>query len=112
MPSKKRFAVNDRCNKNSTGFQQQHHDALFALAKSQKYYYFFLPAMDLFMAGFIILAMFRLDRRNFENKTHSKIKDFEHGPCRAKLESITINFILGQGRLYLLVTEFEIMLEF
>ena len=45
-----------------------------------------------------------------ENKTHSKIKDIERGPWKAKLEFTTTDFSLGQGTLYL--TEYEIMLEF
>ena len=45
-----------------------------------------------------------------ENKTHAKIKDTEHEPCKAKLEFIIIDFILGWGTLYL--TEYKIMLEF
>ena len=37
-------------------------------------------------------------REFVENKTHSKIKDIEHGPYKEKLEFIIIDFIiLGQG---------------
>ena len=38
------------------------------------------------------------------------MKDIEHGPCKAKLEFIIIDFILRQKNSFL--TEYEIMLEF
>ena len=49
--------------------------------------------MDLFRAG-LNLANFQADVQINENKTHSKIKDIEHGPCKVKLEFIIIDFIL------------------
>ena len=54
--------------------------------------------MDLFRAG-LNLANFPPDVRIIENKTHSKIKDFEHEPCKAKLEFTISDFILRQGTL-------------
>ena len=45
-----------------------------------------------------------------ENRTHANIKDIEHGPCKAKLELIIIDFNLGQGTIYL--TEYKNTLEF
>ena len=54
--------------------------------------------MDLFREV-LNLANFQPDVRIIENKTHSKIKDIEHGPCKAKLEFIIIDFILRQGTL-------------
>ena len=65
--------------------------------------------MDLFRAG-LNLANFPPDVRIIENKTHSKIKDIEYGPCKAKLEFIIIDFILRWGTLFL--TEYKIMLEY
>ena len=50
--------------------------------------------MDLFRAG-LNFENFKPDVRVIEKKTHAKIKDTEHEPCKAKLEFIIIDFILG-----------------
>lgn len=65
--------------------------------------------MDLFMADFNLTNTWP-DAQIIENKTLAKIKDFWHVPCKAKLEIIIIDFVLGEGTFYL--TEYKIMFEF